>query len=134
MKRLFGTVVAVIVVSLGCAAWQLNIPLSSRPPSDNTPKASRNGPRTLTGLVLDKSDQPIANAVVYLKNQKTFSVKTIFTQKDGAYRFPQLDRNTDYEVYAEINGKRSDSKSVSQFDDRAAPNIILRIDLNKAAK
>ena len=131
MKRWLG-ITTVTLVSLSCAAWQLQIPLSSRAPNDNPGnKASRNGQRTLTGLVLDKGDKPIPNAVVYLKNQKTLSVKTSFAQKDGAYRFPQLDRNTDYEVYAEIDGKRSDSKSVSQFDDRAAPNIILRIDMNK---
>jgi hypothetical protein len=35
----------------------------------------------------------------------------------------------DYEVYAQFNGKRSDTKTVSQFDNRAQVNIILRIDV-----
>jgi len=76
---------------------------------------------------MDKNDQPIPNAVVYLKNEKTLNVRSFFTQKDGTYRFPQLERNIDYEVYAESGGKRSDTKTVSQFDDRTAPHINLRI-------
>ena len=54
-----------------------------------------------------------------------------FAQADGGYRFPQLALNTDYEVYAEKDGKRSDTKTVSQFDDRFTPTINLRIDLSK---
>ena len=62
----------------------------------------------LNGTVEDKSEQPIAGAVVYLKNMKTLAVKSFFAQKDGSYRFPQLALNTDYEVYAEKDGKKSD--------------------------
>jgi len=80
---------------------------------------------------MDKNDQPIPNAVVYLKNEKTLNVRSFFAQKDGTYRFPQLERNVDYEVYAELDGKRSDTKTVSQFDDRNAPHVNLRINLNK---
>ena len=134
MKKAWAVMV-VALVSLSCAAWQLEIPLSSRPPSDNPGgKKGRSTTRTLTGAVLDKSDKPISGAVVYLKNEKTLSVKSFFAQQDGSYRFPQLDRNIDYEVYAEFNGKRSGTKTVSQFDDRSAPNIILRIDVEKESK
>jgi hypothetical protein len=130
MKKLL-VFFAVLALSLTCAA-QLSIPLSQRPNDDSSNKKS--GPtsqRTLTGTILDKSDQPVPNAVVYLKNQKTLTVRTYFAQKDGTYRFPQLERNVDYEVYAELNGKRSDTKTVSQFDDRNAPHVNLRINLNK---
>jgi hypothetical protein len=130
MKKLFG-LLSILVMSLACAA-QLSIPLSQHPPDDGSNK--KTGPtnqRTLTGTVLDKNDAPIPNAVVYLKNEKTLSVRTYFAQKDGTYRFPQLERNVDYEVYAELSGKRSDTKTVSQFDDRNAPHVNLRINLNK---
>ena len=130
MKKFFAAIL-VVFVSLGCAAWQLEIPLSQRPPSDNPGKKGRPITRTLTGTVFDKSDQPISEAVVYLKNQKTLSVKTFIASKDGTYRFPQLDRNIDYEVYAEKDGKRSNSKTVSQFDDRSSPIVNLRIDVNR---
>jgi hypothetical protein len=69
--------------------------------------------------------------VVYLKNMKTLAVKSYFADKVGAYRFPQLALNTDYEVYAEKDGKKSGVKTISQFDDRYNPTINLRIDLNK---
>jgi hypothetical protein len=113
-------------VLLSCGAWQLQIPLSQSP-HDDSDKKTRVNQRVLTGVVMDKEDQPIANAVVYLKNEKTLSVRTFFAQKDGTYRFPQLERNVDYEVYAELDGKRSDTKTVSQFDDRNAPRVNLRI-------
>ena len=127
-----GWVVAVALLSITCAAWQLEIPLSQRPQNDNpTAKKGKNTIRTLTGHVLDKNDNPIPTAVVYLKNEKTLAVRTFFSQPDGTYRFPQLDRNVDYLIYAEKDGKRSDTKTVSQFDDRNAPIINLRIDVNK---
>ena len=82
-------------------------------------------------MVLDKSDHPILGAVVYLKNTKTLAVKSFFSQKDGAYRFPELPLNTDFELWAESDGKKSDQKTLSQFDDRATANINLHINLNK---
>lgn len=130
MKKLYAAL-SVALLSISCAAWQLSIPLNSRPGGNDTPKNTNTNQRTLTGVVTDKSDQPIPNAVVYLKNQKTLNVRTFFAQKDGTYRFPQLERNVDYDVYAEFDGKRSDTKTVSQFDDRATPRINLRINLNK---
>ncbi len=118
-------------VLLACGAWQLQIPLSGPSHNDDSGSKTRVNQRVLTGTVMDKNDQPIPNAVVYLKNEKTLNVRTFFAQKDGAYRFPQLERNVDYEVYAELDGKRSDTKTVSQFDDRNAPHVNLRINLNK---
>ena len=61
--------------------------------------------------MLDKGDQPIPGAVVYLKNMKTLAVKSFFAQQDGTYRFPQLALNTDYEIYAEKDGKKSNAKT-----------------------
>ncbi len=130
MKKQLSLLFAVLVLA-ACALAQLSIPLS-HPPNDDSPRKTGNSnQRVLTGVVMDKNDQPIPSAVVYLKNEKTLNVRTYFAQKDGTYRFPQLERNVDYEVYAEIDGKRSDTKTVSQFDDRTAPHVNLRINLNK---
>ena len=84
--------------------------------------------KVLTGRVVDRADKPLAGSVVYLTNTRTRAVKTYIAGKDGDYRFPGLAPNTDYEVYAQYEGHRSDSKTVSQFDDRKTANIILRID------
>ena len=85
--------------------------------------------RLLTGKVLDKHDNPLTDAVVYLSNKRTQTVKTYIVGPDGAYHFPELSPNVDYEVYALYKGEKSETRAVSQFDDRKQMNIILRIDL-----
>jgi hypothetical protein len=92
----------------------------NRPKGDNT--------RLLTGKVLDHADSPLPNAVVYLTNTRTRTVKTYIVSQDGSYRFPSLQPNIDYEVYAQYNGRKSDNKTVSQFDDRPQVSINLKID------
>jgi hypothetical protein len=85
--------------------------------------------RLLTGKVLDRRDNPMPNSIVYLTNTRTRAVKTYIVSADGAYHFPELSPNIDYEVYAQREGRKSDTKTVSQFDDRTQVNIILRIDM-----
>jgi len=84
--------------------------------------------RLLIGKVLDKQDNPVANAVVYVTDSRTRAVKTYIVGADGTYRFPALAANVDYEIYAQVNGKTSDTKKMSQFDDRKQVKIDLRID------
>lgn len=81
----------------------------------------------LTGRVFDRQDQSIPKAIVYLKNTRSLAVKTYITDDDGSYHFPALSPNVDYEVYAEHNGARSDTKTMSAFDNRKRVNITLRI-------
>ena len=95
----------------------------------NTPKdKDQTVGRMLTGQVLDKHDNPVVDAVVYLSNTRTRSVKTYIVGPDGSYRFPELTPNVDYEVYAQYKGVKSDTREVSQFDDHKQVNIVLRID------
>src|SRR5258707_2786062 len=83
--------------------------------------------RLLTGKVLDGGDNPLPNAVVYLTNTHTRSVKTYIVGPDGAYRFPALQPSIDYEVYAQYNNRKSGSTTVSQFDDRGQVYITLKV-------
>src|ERR1700676_2584127 len=85
--------------------------------------------RMLTGKVVDRHDHPLPDAVVYLTNTRTRAVKSYIVGPDGTYHFPELSPNIDYEVYAQYKGQKSDTKTVSQFDDRKTVNIILRIDV-----
>jgi Carboxypeptidase regulatory-like domain len=87
----------------------------------------QSGTRMLTGQVLNSHDAPLRSAVVYLKNTKTLAMKTFITNEDGVYRFPALSLSVDYEVYAELNGKRSDTKVLSSLDSRPSPTLNLRI-------
>jgi len=84
--------------------------------------------RLLTGKVLDRQDNPVPDAVVYVTDTRTRAVKTFIVGPDGVYRFPALATNVDYEIYAQANGKASDTKRMSQFDDRKVVEIELRID------
>lgn len=84
--------------------------------------------KLLTGRVSDKQDNPLEGAVVYLSNTRTHAVKTFICSADGVYRFPALSQNDDYEVYAQLKGKKSDTKTVSQFDNRGQVMINLKID------
>lgn len=84
--------------------------------------------RSLTGTVTNDNDQPVPNAIVYLKNTKTLAIKTFIAQQDGTYRFHALSPNVDYEVYAELNGKRSESKTLSSFDSRPNARINLKLE------
>ena len=85
--------------------------------------------RVLIGKVLDKQDNPLPGAVVYLTNSRTRAVKTYIVGPDGGYRFPALSPNIDYEVFAEYKGHKSETKTVSQFDNRSQVFINLIIDL-----
>jgi len=83
--------------------------------------------RLLFGKVLDPQDNPVPDAVVYVTNTRTRAVKTYIVGKDGSYRFPALSSAIDYEVYAQFDGKKSDTKSVSQFDDRSQVYLVLKV-------
>src|SRR5260370_41764809 len=84
--------------------------------------------RLLFGKVLDPQDNPIPDAVVYVTNTRTRTVKTYIVGPDGTYRFPPLSTAVDYEVYAQYKNHKSDTKSVSQFDDRSQVYLSLKVD------
>jgi Carboxypeptidase regulatory-like domain len=120
MKKSLAIVAAVIALSLAPqAVFAAAEPAPYKDPQDHN--------RMLVGKVFGRQDQPIEKAIVYLKNTKTLVVKTYITDPDGGYRFPALSPNVDYEVYAEHNGARSDTKTLSAFDNRKLANITLRI-------
>jgi len=128
MNRVFGTLIVLLVALTSSAQFQVPIGGSH---DDNSHKNTHFTTRTLTGMVLDKSSKPIADAVVYLKNTKTLAIRTYISQKDGTYRFPELSLNVDYDIYAQKEGNKSPTKTLSQFDDRENPNINLQIDAKK---
>ena len=83
--------------------------------------------RLLFGKVLDPQDNPLSDAVVYVTNTRTRAVKTYIVGTDGSYRFPALSTAVDYEVYAQYQGRKSDTKSVSQFDERSQVYLDLKV-------
>jgi Carboxypeptidase regulatory-like domain len=93
--------------------------------------AQDQAPRVVQGKVVDKGDAGLKGATVYLKDGHTLSVRSYIANDDGAYRFGQLAQNTDYELWAESNGKKSGVKNISSFDTKPQININLKIDTSK---
>jgi len=110
------TVACVLLVALATAA------------AASPDKKDKSAGRLLLGKVLDPQDNPLPDSVVYLTNTRTRAVKSYIVGADGAYRFPALSSAIDYEVYAQYKGHKSDTKSVSQFDDRPQVYLDLKID------
>ena len=92
-------------------------------------KKDKSAGRLLFGKVLDRQDNPLPDAVVYVTNTRTRAVKTYIVGSDGSYRFPALSSAVDYEVYAQYKGRKSDTKAVSQFDDRSQVYMDLKVNM-----
>jgi hypothetical protein len=87
--------------------------------------------RTVRGLVTDKSEKPIQNGVVFLKNVRTNTVLSHFTNDQGNYQFAGLDPNADYEIHAEFESEKSATRTVSPLDSRKEITLNLKVDHKK---
>lgn len=123
MKRIL--LVLLIMGVLTCCSVAQDVYLGP-----DTVAADKNQPqvRNVNGQVFSKSDSPLSEAVVYLKNTKTLTIKTFITEKDGGYRFPGLSPNVDYEIYADYQGQKSPTKTISSFDNRTNMTLNLHVD------
>ena len=90
--------------------------------------------RTVTGKVLDKDENPLGSAVIYLENMNTKSVQTHISDDGGDYEFSGLDPNVDYQIYADRAGMTSSTHTISSFDSRMSVNLELKVDRKKADK
>jgi hypothetical protein len=87
--------------------------------------------RTLRGVIIDKSETPMPASVVFLKNTRTNAVRSYIADDAGNYRFSGLDPNADYEIHAEKDGAKSQTRTVSSFDSRKDIVVNLKIDKKK---
>jgi hypothetical protein len=108
------------------------------PKSPNPPLFKRDGDRDtdpngrqVEGTVKDQQDNPIEGAVVKVKNTKSLALRSFITKNNGKYRFSSLRKDVEYELMAEHQGKSSDKKSLSVFDDRKLVIINLKIEDKK---
>ena len=129
MKQGLKLALLALVCALAAAAdfGAIEARAQDRGKSDRVPNESVSA-RVLLGRVTDRGGAPVTDAVVYLKNTKTLMVRTYLTAADGAYRFPTLSPNVEYQVYAEFQGIRSNVKTLSAFDTRRESRIDLKIE------
>jgi hypothetical protein len=108
----------------------LYAPLASAEPQSSIAK-DKDQSKDMNGKVTDKGDAPLKGAVVYLKNTKTLAVKSYISDDAGTFHFHALSPNVDYELYAEFNGQRSNTKTVSSFDTKTSVEMTLKIDAKR---
>jgi hypothetical protein len=87
--------------------------------------------RTVRGVVMDKSESPIASGVVFLKNTRSNAVRSYISDDQGNYRFSGLDPNADYEIHAEKDGASSSTRTISSFDTKKELVLNLKIEKKK---
>lgn len=80
-------------------------------------QAQNLGDRTVSGTVLDES-QPVAGATVFLRNQRTKSIRSFTSIANGHFHFAQVNKAQDFDLWAEKSGKKSAVKTVSSWDAR----------------
>jgi hypothetical protein len=87
--------------------------------------------RTVEGEVCNRDGSPITGAVVYLKDEKSLAVKSYLSDEQGQFHFRQLSMSLDYDLWAELNGKRSKTKNISQFNSKPDLHYKLKLPVSK---
>lgn len=90
-------------------------------------RAQNLGQRNVAGSVVDADANPVIGATVFLKNQKTKSIRSYSSDKDGRFRFAQVNMTDDYDLWAEKDGRKSATKTVSSWDARKEFETELKV-------
>jgi hypothetical protein len=90
-------------------------------------RAQNMGERTVTGTVVDGGSNPVPGATVFLKNQKSKTIRSFTSLANGHFSFAQVNKAEDFDLWAEMNGHKSEVKTVSSWDDRAQFVTELRL-------
>lgn len=110
-------ILAVLGISL-LAFSPLNLPAKQKPPVT----------KTISGAVLDASNNGISGASVMLTDSETHRTTAIYSGAKGFYSFSGLDPNHSYHVQAKYRGMVSDRRGVSAFDGRV--HMVINLVLN----
>jgi len=84
--------------------------------SFSTAHAQNVGQRSVSGLVVDPESAPVQGATVFLKNSKTKAIRSYTSASNGRFRFAQVNMTDDYDLWAEKDGKKSATKTVSSWN------------------
>jgi hypothetical protein len=129
--------VSVAIVFLGGAilatAQQTDQPRQPSVVVENKEKAKKDSPyRTIQGVVKDQTDNPLAGAIVQLKDTKTSKIFAFATKDDGKFVFRDLSMQIDYELLAKRGDLATPVRKVSIYDTRK--DVTVNFTLQPAAK
>jgi hypothetical protein len=110
-------------VRLGCAQLAAGAALAVLaaglvPMGQGSGLAQNLGQRVVLGTVVDSGSAPVVGATVFLKDLKSKSIRSYTSAPDGRFRFTQVNMAEDHELWAEKDGKKSATKTVSSWDAR----------------
>jgi len=98
--------------------------------NDRAKNEKESNTRTIDGTVKDASDNPLADAIVQLKDTKTSKIVNFPTKDDGKYVFRDLPMDINYELVAKRGEIATPVKKVSVYDTRK--HIIVNFQLTAA--
>lgn len=75
--------------------------------------------KTIRGEVVDKTNQPVAGAKVFIRNASKDKTTILISDESGLFSIYGLDPKIDYIVYAETKTLTSEKKTISRYLDRA---------------
>src|ERR1700730_1911403 len=107
------------LASLGCAQ-QADAPAKpSVVVENNKEKPKKDSPyRTIQGIVKDQADNPLAGAIVQLKDTRTSKILDFATHDDGKFAFRELSMQSNYELLAKRGDLATPVRKVSIYDTR----------------
>lgn len=118
------TTLAAAALFLGLAAGLIPLDAHHAPAMA---EAQNLGQRIVSGDVIDSNSALVSGAIVFLKNQKTKAIRSYTTAKDGRFHFAQVSMTDDFDLWAEKDGKKSSSRTVSSWDARKQYIVDLKI-------
>jgi hypothetical protein len=108
----------------------LSVSLDARQKNDAQKDALKNedtATRTVQGVVTNRAKQPLAKAVVQLKNTKTLQIRSFITQEDGTYHFAGLSTDVEYQLKADHDSDSTSWKNLSVFNSKKTAVINLKL-------
>jgi hypothetical protein len=98
--------------------------------NDRVKNQKESNTRIIDGTVKDASDNPLADAIVQLKDTKTSNIVNFATKEDGKYVFRDLPMDINYELLAKHNDISTPVKKISVYDTRK--HVIVNFQLAAA--
>lgn len=129
--------VSISIVFLGsrgsAPAQQTDPPKSPSVVVENKEKPKKDSPyRVIQGIVRDQADNPLAGAIVQLKDTKTSKIVDFATKDDGKFAFRDLSMEITYELLAKRGDLATPVRKVSIYDTRK--DVTINFTLQPAAK